>query len=198
MGHHERKQREKENVKKSILQAALKIAGKEGWEAVTIRRIAEAVEYTTSIVYEHFENKDDLLHVLTEHGFAKLNDEFDSLFTDDEKPSDQLLKLSLAHWDFAHKNKAMYQLMFGMKKRPTAESAQRGMDKLKILFERLTGKTDEELRGLILNWVCLRTGCMMFVNFGDRKVTQDEERDPKELYIEFMKRFINSIALPGK
>jgi AcrR family transcriptional regulator len=112
MGHQERKLREKENVKKSILNAALKIAKKDGWESVTIRKIAEAVEYTTSIVYEHFENKDDLLNEITEQGFAKLNEEFENLFNKQGKPSEILLQLSIAHWDYVQKNKALYKLMF--------------------------------------------------------------------------------------
>ena len=44
MGHIERKKRDKENIKNSILKAALDIAIAEGWQTVTIHRISEAIE----------------------------------------------------------------------------------------------------------------------------------------------------------
>ncbi len=56
MGHIERKKREQQITRNSILKAALDIANAEGWQAVTIRKISESIEYTTSIVYSHFEN----------------------------------------------------------------------------------------------------------------------------------------------
>jgi AcrR family transcriptional regulator len=44
----------------------------EGWQAVTIRRISEAIEYTTSFVYSHFENKDALLNEIMTNGFNQM------------------------------------------------------------------------------------------------------------------------------
>ncbi|HRX31691.1 MAG TPA: hypothetical protein P5349_07350 [Tenuifilaceae bacterium] len=46
MGHVERRKKEKENIRKGILDAALKIAMSDGWGAVTIRKIADVIEYT--------------------------------------------------------------------------------------------------------------------------------------------------------
>ena len=60
MGHIERRQKEKEEMRKRIMDTTLKIAVSEGWDAVTIRKIANAIEYTPPIVYEHFKNKEDL------------------------------------------------------------------------------------------------------------------------------------------
>jgi hypothetical protein len=79
-----------------------------------------------------------------------------------------------------------------LSKKPSVES---GMNKIVQLFERLTGKTGKAVEALILNWVCLRTGSIIISDFGGQS---PNDPDPKQLYIEFMSRFINSIKLPDR
>ncbi|MDR1416635.1 MAG: TetR/AcrR family transcriptional regulator, partial [Prevotellaceae bacterium] len=74
MGHIERRQKEREATRKSIMDTALNIAIAEGWNAVTIRRIADTIEYTPPIVYEHFKNKEDLFDELKLMGHRRLHD----------------------------------------------------------------------------------------------------------------------------
>lgn len=123
--HIERKQREQENLRKSILQAALDIAVDKGWENVTIRKIADAVEYTTSIVYSHFENKEAMLQELVEVGFSALNERFKKSVEKESDSKKQLLAISLVNWDYAFENNALYKLMFSSGK-PTSDAAKQG------------------------------------------------------------------------
>jgi AcrR family transcriptional regulator len=51
MSHIERRQKEKEEIKQSILDAARKIAAEEGWNALTIRKIADEIEYTSRCLF---------------------------------------------------------------------------------------------------------------------------------------------------
>lgn len=60
-GVHERRQREKESVRANILQAAFNLAKTEGWASLSMRKIADAIEYSAPVVYDHFENKDAIL-----------------------------------------------------------------------------------------------------------------------------------------
>lgn len=190
MSHIERKQREKDNLRKSLLKAALDIAIAEGWEAVTIRRIADAVEYTTSIVYGHFENKDALLTEIVEMGFKQLYEFSIKVVNENEDPKKQLLAISLANWDFAMANKELYSLMFNYKK-PTGNTSILGMELVESVFKRLTGKSNEEIQKLVLNWICLRRGCInLLLEFREH----EENINPRELFIEFMERFIISIT----
>lgn len=61
MGVHERRQREKESVRANILQAAFNLAKTEGWTSLSMRKIADAIEYSAPVVYDHFENKEAIL-----------------------------------------------------------------------------------------------------------------------------------------
>src|SRR5215831_17182373 len=61
MGFKERRDRERTEMRQAILHAASEIAAQEGWHAVTIRRVAERIEYSPPTIYEYFESKEALL-----------------------------------------------------------------------------------------------------------------------------------------
>ena len=86
MGHLERKKRDQENIRSGILNAAINLAKSDGWNAVTIRKIAEAIEYTPPIVYEYFKNKDDLIREIIIYGFYKLRQMGENNLSKTSKP----------------------------------------------------------------------------------------------------------------
>jgi hypothetical protein len=133
------------------------------------------------------------LREITNIGFGQLNTLALKTFSENLEPKEQLLQLSIASWDFALNNKELYQLMFSLE-RPTTENANKGMDLLKGVFVKITGKNEEEVDSLVLNWICLRLGCINFMlNFHGGPGEEDGEMDSRDLYIEFIKRFISSI-----
>jgi AcrR family transcriptional regulator len=68
----ERRGREREEVRRKILDAARDLFMAEGYERVTMRRIAEAIEYSPTAIYNHFQDKDALLQSLCEDEFSRL------------------------------------------------------------------------------------------------------------------------------
>lgn len=114
MGITERKIRQKEEVRASILRAAWDLVGKEGWQALSIRKIADAIEYSVPVIYDHFQNKEAILLEFTKRGFQCLDDELLKARSRYEEPEQQLQAMAYAYWDFAFTNKAYYQLMYGL------------------------------------------------------------------------------------
>src|SRR5689334_6761705 len=114
MGIAERKIRQKEEVRSSILRAAWQLVEKEGWQALSIRKIAEAIEYSVPVIYDHFENKEAILLEFTKRGFQLLNEDLlkaKELFAN---PEQQVEAMAYAYWKFAFTNKEYYQLMYGL------------------------------------------------------------------------------------
>jgi AcrR family transcriptional regulator len=68
----ERKEREKVEIRRRILDAARELFAREGYESVTMRGIAEAIEYSPTTIYNHFEDKDDLVKACCEEDFTRL------------------------------------------------------------------------------------------------------------------------------
>lgn len=114
MGIAERKIRQKEEFKASILEAAWLQVLSDGWQSLSIRKIADAIEYSVPVIYSHFENKEAILLEFTKEGFQKLADHLEEVKSKHQEPSAQLEAIAHAYWDFAFENKEYYQLMFGL------------------------------------------------------------------------------------
>jgi AcrR family transcriptional regulator len=114
MGIAERKIRQKEEVRASILQAAWALVEKEGWQSLSIRKIAEAIEYSSPVIYDHFENKEAILLEFTRRGFRQLNEQLVAAKDKFTNPEQQIEAIAYAYWKFAFNEKEYYQLMYGL------------------------------------------------------------------------------------
>lgn len=121
MGITERKIRQKESIRCSILQEARKIVEQEGWQALSIRRIAEAIEYSVPVIYDHFANKEAILLEFTREGYELLVQKLSQEKNRHTRPAAQIEAMAYAYWEFAFSNKAYYQLMYGLGM-PTCET----------------------------------------------------------------------------
>src|SRR3954464_5707534 len=74
MGIKERQVRDREAVRRAILDAARDLFVSEGYQNVSIRKIAERIEYSPAAIYSYFPSKDDIFFALAEEGFRLLGD----------------------------------------------------------------------------------------------------------------------------
>jgi len=74
MGIKERQERDREAVRRSILDAARELFVAEGFQNVSIRKIAERIEYSPAAIYGYFPSKDDIFFALAEEGLHLLAD----------------------------------------------------------------------------------------------------------------------------
>ncbi|UAY56414.1 TetR/AcrR family transcriptional regulator [Arachidicoccus terrestris] len=114
MGITERKARQKENVRSQILDMAWQIVKDEGWQALSIRKIADGIEYSVPVIYDHFANKEAILYELSLHGFGLLKQELDKNLQNAAGPEALLRAHVDSYWNFAFRNKEYYQLMYGL------------------------------------------------------------------------------------
>src|SRR5215831_4189058 len=73
MGIKERQERDREAVRRAILDAARELFVSEGYQNVSIRKIAERIEYSPAAIYGYFPSKDDIFFALAEEGFGLLH-----------------------------------------------------------------------------------------------------------------------------
>lgn len=114
MGIAERRLRQKEEIKTNILSTAWQLVKEDGWEAISIRKIADAIEYSVPVIYDHFENKEAILWEFAKQGFRVLSKKIQQAKEKSANPEEQLKAIANAYWNFAFKNREYYQLMFGM------------------------------------------------------------------------------------
>ena len=110
----ERRDRDRARRRQLIVTAARELAETEGWEGVTVRRLAERVEYSQPVLYSHFKDKADIVRAVALEGFGELAAELDSARTAAGSPAAALRGLAAAYLRFAQTRPAVYDAMFVM------------------------------------------------------------------------------------
>lgn len=113
MGIQERKEKQKLEIRKLILDASIKLFIEEGFGNVTIRKIADLIEYSPTTVYLYFKDKDEILTALHDVGFQKLM-EFNHDLASINNPLLRLHKMGENYINFGMENPEFYELMFIM------------------------------------------------------------------------------------
>lgn len=111
MGTKERRSREKLETREKILAAAREMFAEEGYDAVTMRAIAERVEYTPTALYHHFQNKQALLTELCQRDFESLARHFSGEVAAAD-PVERILAVGRAYLRFAQEYPSQYRFMF--------------------------------------------------------------------------------------
>ncbi|MGK2861290.1 MAG: TetR/AcrR family transcriptional regulator [Chitinophagaceae bacterium] len=114
MGISERRLKDKEKLRSSILSTAWQMAKEDGWQSLSIRRIADAIEYSVPVIYDHFENKEAILMEFVNEGFHLLSKKIGQAWEKHKDPVLQLKAMADAYWNFALKNRESYRLMYGV------------------------------------------------------------------------------------
>jgi AcrR family transcriptional regulator len=111
MGISERKEKQKLEIRKAILDASMKLFVEQGYENVSIRKIADLIEYSPTTVYLYFKDKNEILFQLHEIGFQKMAEYNAELWTI-KNPLVRLHKMGEFYMKFGLENPAFYDLMF--------------------------------------------------------------------------------------
>ena len=112
LGIAERKGRTRADREQRIIAAARAIAESEGWQAVTIRRLADEIEFSQPVLYSHFANRDAIVTAVALDGFRELSRTLRGAASGSGGPRDALAKVAAAYLDFALRRPALYEAMF--------------------------------------------------------------------------------------
>ncbi len=111
MGIAERKEKQKQDIKKMILDASVKLFVEEGFEHVTMRKIADLIEYSPTTVYLYFKDKNEIFFHIHQLGFEKMlvmNENLPGI----KNPLMRLYKMGENYIEFGMKNPEFYDVMF--------------------------------------------------------------------------------------
>ena len=112
MGVKERRVREKEQLRRRILSAARELFVTEGYESVSMRKIADMIEYSPTTIYLYYEDKADLLDSVCKETLLNLLNALDLLRKDKSDPVETLRKSGKAYVEFGLKYPQDYKLTF--------------------------------------------------------------------------------------
>jgi AcrR family transcriptional regulator len=113
LGVRERQERERETVARAILDAARELFVTHGYQEVSIRKIAEKIEYSPAAIYSYFPSKDDIFFALAEEGFRLLFSyaEIPPGLPDGD-PADLIRRQFWRYYEFSKDHPEYFALMF--------------------------------------------------------------------------------------
>ncbi|HEY6561026.1 MAG TPA: TetR/AcrR family transcriptional regulator [Polyangiaceae bacterium] len=101
MGTQERRERERQEFRTKILEAASQLLTTEGYDAVTMRMIAQKIEYSVAALYQHFENKETIFGELSRQVFRQMGSQFNAVLAGIEDPIERLRAAASLYIGFA-------------------------------------------------------------------------------------------------
>ncbi|SMB97224.1 TetR/AcrR family transcriptional regulator [Deinococcus hopiensis] len=110
----QRKERGRAERQQMIVSAARKLAETEGWDAVTVRKLAEHIEYSQPVLYSHFRSKDEIVGAVALEGFAELTLAIRNAIPAEATGRSAVSALAEAYMAFAERHPAVYDSMFGL------------------------------------------------------------------------------------
>ncbi|PWJ60273.1 AcrR family transcriptional regulator [Dyadobacter jejuensis] len=111
MGISERKEREREEMRALILEAAKHLFLEHGYAKTSIRGIADRIEYSPATIYLYYKDKKELMLALQVEAFGKMNASFGELLAIAD-PFARLQRMGELYISFALENPQLYDLMF--------------------------------------------------------------------------------------
>lgn len=186
MGISERKEREKEDLRKAILEAARTVFLEKGFDQTSIRSIAQKIEYSPTTIYLYFKDKNEILYALHRDGFQLLNTQMQPLGAVSD-PFERLKAMGRIYIRFAEEYPDYYDLMFTQKApidsledEENWQEGQNAFDGLKYTVKQCMEAgylpfRDEEV-GAFLIWSTMHGMCALHEK-GRCKILNEEHRD---------------------
>jgi AcrR family transcriptional regulator len=201
MGITDRKEREKLEMRRLILDAAMEMFVKEGFEKTSIRNIADKIEYSPATIYLYFKDKDELLWGLQTEAFGQLAEVFEAGITATE-PVDQLRQLARIYVEFGMDNPDLYDLMFIIRSPMNVEKDEhwtQGSKAFQVLIDIIQAGLDRltytnVMMGALSCWGMVH-GLVSLNVRGRCKVLELPEDSVKEMLIQSIDEYITTITV---
>jgi AcrR family transcriptional regulator len=109
----ERSKRQNGDLRRLILDTTRHLLVQEGYQNLSMRKIARAIDYSATSIYLHFDSKDALLHALIDEGMTRLYDQLRATADDHpDDPVERLEALCRQFITFGLENPEYYEVMF--------------------------------------------------------------------------------------
>ena len=122
----DRRARHRASLRRDILNAASKLFAEEGYEPVTMRRIAATIEYSPTTIYIYFKGKRELVDAICDETFSQLAAKLERLTPADRTPMGYLREGLRTYIDFGLTHQAHYAVTFLQPRKTAADSRLEG------------------------------------------------------------------------
>lgn len=118
-------ERRKEQTRRDILENARQMIVRQGVDGLSIRALADQIDYTPGALYKYFDSKDDLIDAVRAASFERLNSFIAMRIQPTNNAAEMLLNGGLAYIEYAALHPQEYFLMFNMESSKATSGEQR-------------------------------------------------------------------------
>lgn len=111
MGIAERRNAEKDALRKKIIDAASEILINEGYENLSIRKIAAKIEYSPGIIYHYFKDKSEILKFILKKGQSKITKIINEISINENEPEVAITDVLRKYIEFTLEEKEQYRAL---------------------------------------------------------------------------------------
>jgi AcrR family transcriptional regulator len=97
----ERRQEERERRRLEIVQAAELVCAEQGWDALTVGRVAKKARLSRALVYVYFQDRDDLHLAIVERALVQLRARMQAAADAEHRGIDKIRAIANAYLEFA-------------------------------------------------------------------------------------------------
>ena len=108
----DRRLRDRAARRQLIVATARALAEREGWDAVTTRRLSTEIEYSQPVLYKHFASMEEIVEAVALEGFGELAETLSTARGGAGGPEEALRRVAHAYSSFAAENPVLYDAMF--------------------------------------------------------------------------------------
>jgi len=141
----ERQERDRQRIQKAILDAARALFIAEGYQHVSMRKIAERIDYSPAAIYSYFPAKDDIFFALAAEGFHILAQAVSGAIRGVEDPFERLRRGLWAFYQFAKTHPEYFALMFLDRSVPSLSQDFQRFE----FFQQLTARAEDDIRACV-------------------------------------------------
>ena len=113
-----RRERERANIREEILDAARNLFVKNGYDRVSVRQIAQKIDYAPGTIYLYFKDKEDIFRTICNETFSKLHTRLSAIVADQCPPLEKVRRAGFSYIQFALDNPSHYMLLFMTRENP--------------------------------------------------------------------------------
>ena len=145
MGTKERQQRDRDRLRQAILTAARELFVAEGYRNVSMRKIADRIEYSPAAIYSYFASKDDIFFALAEEGFRLLAQHLLDATQRLTEPLDRVRCGLWVFYEFSKTNAEYFELMFVDRSVPSLSQDFQRFE----FFQETTARAEADIRACV-------------------------------------------------
>jgi AcrR family transcriptional regulator len=145
MGSKERQQRDRDRLRHAILTAARELFVSEGYRNVSMRKIADRIEYSPAAIYSYFPSKDDIFFALAEEGFRKMAVAIGAEQSTRPDPLDRVRHGLRAFYEFSKTDPEFFELMFIDRSVPSLNQDFQRFE----FFQQITSRAESDIQACI-------------------------------------------------